>query len=143
MRIYSIARQYLLRHLFALGAFILIVPNTTQAQDEALTVFSPRQITHERLGRDSVSGAPIEKTTVSEQVAYRDLDLSKSSDVDRLDERLKEAAESVCSELDRLSFSYSGEVHRNCVRNALRSAGKEVDAAVASANRGYGNADKP
>jgi len=143
MRIYSIARQYPLRLLFALGAFSLVIPIAAKAQDEALTVFSPRQITREEVGRDSVTGAPIEKDTVSEQVAYGDLDLSRSSNVDELDKRVREAAEGVCSELDRMASWYSGEAHRNCVRQALKSAGDQIDAALARVNRGYGNADHP
>jgi len=144
MRIYSIARQYPCRLLLALGAFSLTTLSTiAEAQNEPLVVFSPRQVTREQVGRDSVTGAPIEKTTVSEPVAYKDLDLSKVSDVDELSKRVREAVEDVCTELDRLQFSYSSEAHRNCVRKALKSAGEQIDAAVATANKGYGNADRP
>jgi UrcA family protein len=142
MRIYSIARLYPLRLLFTFAALGLIMPNIAKAQDESLTIFSPRHVTREEVGRDGFTGAPIEETAVSELVAYGDLDLSKASDVDELGKRVREAAEDVCSELDR-ELSYSGEEHRNCVRSAMKSAHKQIDAALATANRGYGNADRP
>jgi UrcA family protein len=144
MRIYSIARQYPFRLLLTLGAFgLTTLSDAAKAQDEVFTVFSPRQTTREQVGRDAFTGAPIEKDTVSEQVAYRDLNLSKASDVDELDRRVREAAEDVCSALDRLAFTYSGEAHRNCVTKAIKTTGEQIDAAVATANRGYGNADRP
>jgi UrcA family protein len=156
MRIYSIARQHASWLALAFATFGLIVlSDTTMAQEatptqaaptaqaDEVTVTAPREVTRTRVGRSGI-GAPVEEVSVSERVAYNDLDLKKSSDVDVLNKRIKDAAEDSCSELDRLfPTSTSSRMHRDCVFKAVKVASLQIEAAVAAAGGKYGNADVP
>jgi len=53
------------------------------------------------VGRSS-SGAPIELLELRHRVSYADLDLAKQKDIAVLEQRVREAAASACSELDKL-----------------------------------------
>lgn len=146
MRNHSVVRQRSVGLISMLAAFgVVALTNIASAQQsEEVTVVAPREITREQVGRSSSTGAAIEDITVSLEVAYRDLDLKKSADVDTLNKRIRDAAEDGCSELDKLlPLTGTSATHRDCIRKAVRSASAQIDAAVATAGKGYGNADHP
>jgi len=112
-------------------------PLSTPSQPEQVTVTAPREVTRTRVGRSRI-GAPIEDITISEPVAFNDLNLKNPSDVEQLNQRVRDAAADGCDEIDRLyPLTRSVDTRRDCIRRAVRSASAQVDAAVAAA-RGYG-----
>jgi UrcA family protein len=71
--------------------------------------------------------------TVSRDVNYGDLDLTKPEDVERLKERTNRAAVQVCMDLDhRNPWSMTGlfGAHMPCVRNAQQQALAQVPGIV-------------
>jgi UrcA family protein len=138
MHAYRTARQHLPRLAFVLAALgLTLLSDAAIAQPDESTVVSPREVTREQVGRSATTGAPIEDVVVTQQITYSDLNLNKPADVNELNDRIKDAAQDSCSELDRiLPQTSSIRVRWECVRRAVRSANAQVNAAVA--NQGYG-----
>ena len=91
-----------------------------------ITVSSP---TVKTVGSDSLTGAPIEKSTVTARVAFDPSTLSTESGADELRERVLEAASEAC----RAALS---EDHEGCVLETVRSAQPQVDKAIARSKGG-------
>jgi UrcA family protein len=90
----------------------------------------------------SDDGLPVERYQAERAVSYANLDLSKTSDVAKLKERVKAAAKDVCKELDTaapLDVS-DDEGDTTCVRDATAGAMGQVKAAVAAATSGSAHA---
>jgi UrcA family protein len=140
MHAYPVARQHLPRLAFMLTALgLTLLSDAAMAQPDESTVVAPREVTREQVGRSATIGAPIEDTIISQQIAYNDLDLKNAADVSELNNRIRDAAQYSCSELDRFfPQTRSIRVRWDCVRKTIRSANSQVDAAVASAGQGYG-----
>src|SRR3954462_7366768 len=131
--------------VFGLQSFTA-TPATAQAApsgQEEVTVDGP-YVFHQQTTKRAMNGQMAEKTiSVSQQVSYSDLDLSKAGDVETLRTRVKTAAKDDCRELDR-RFSPSIYVpfddRRSCVRHATGQALARVDAiasqSLARANTG-------
>lgn len=109
---------------------------------ENITVDGPYTISQE-MTRRALRGRPPETTlSISQQVRYGDLDLSKPSDVDELRDRLSAAARDNCRQLD---LRFPREIHIpdqsrfQCLRNGRNNAVAQLEAitgrAVASADR--------
>jgi len=109
--------------------------------DEVITArdgpYTVRQETIQPLIRNprNKSEMEVRQTTVSKDVAYSDLDLSKDADVATLQERVRTAAIDVCREADRRAefARWPVNVGFNCVADAKLRAKMIVKQAVADA----------
>jgi UrcA family protein len=108
---------------FAIAALAVIgcARGTAAAHREAITVVVP---TLKTVGSDSLTGTPIEKSTVTARVAFDPLTLTTESGVARLRERVLEAASRTC----RAALT---EDYEKCVLETVRSAEPQVDQAIA------------
>jgi len=105
---------------------------------EEMTVIAPH-VHHRTIGR-SYTGVPVEELSLSRVVDYSDLDLSRWTDVRRLDYRVRQAASAACNELNReypetLYPSYQSSDH-SCVTKATDEGMAQARLVVAQAN-GY------
>ena len=118
------------------------VPAWAAAESEQITVDGPYTVRQEVTKR-ALSGDIGEMNfSVSQNVGYSDLDLTKQADVEKLRERVKMAAKETCKELDRrfpVSI-YIPVTGRSCARDAARDGLARVGAiaarSVASVDRG-------
>lgn len=93
------------------------------------------------VGRALATGAPIELVTVDYHVRYADLDLVKHADVMTLQDRIETAAKAACGQLDELfPFAESYPQTRDCVQDAVRAAGPQIQQAIAGAQNGSAEA---
>jgi len=111
---------------------------TYQTTTEEMTIIAPN-VQPRTIGR-SYTGAPVEELSLSRVVDYSDLDLSRWTDVQRLDHRIRRAAYAACNELDReypqaLHPSYQSS-DLGCVARATDEGMARARLAVALAN-GY------
>jgi len=117
------------------------------AQDDydsgsAVTVVAPR-ITHERTGQinNDGLGLPVERMSVSYDVDYSDLNMSRRSDRMRLEERIDVAASNSCRELHTRfpdsSFvpTHSDFNENNCQFQAVRAANDQLSDNLAAAHQ--------
>lgn len=144
MGIYSIAKKRPLHLVLMLAGFELLWLGNmagAQTQQEEITVVAPREVERKTVGR-AYSGAPIEEISVSYQVAYDDLDLKKPADVDTLRTRIAGVAKEACKDVYQLPPYFGVRSQQDCIRKSIKSATKQIDAAVA-ARQGYGNAGQP
>jgi UrcA family protein len=115
----------------------------TKAVPEEVTVSGPYTITRQDVGRMAGTGGweEKEKLSVSKQVAFSDLDLSKPADVDTLKDRVKKTAREVCRELDR-RFPPSIYIpdDDNCVQGATHDGLKRVAELSAQPNQAVASA---
>jgi UrcA family protein len=113
---------------FALGT-IPLISTRAQADDpeqvDQVTVSAPSVRT---VGRDSATGAPIEKTTKTVSIKFDPVTLTTNSGVSLLRDSVSEAAHKVCASMDPIDPE-----DETCVRNALESANPQVEAAIARA----------
>jgi len=86
--------------LAGIGLAILAGPATAQPTEE-ITITAPR-VVHEQVGRSPSTGAPIERISLTRQVDYSDLDLTKPADADELEKRVSDTAKEACKQLDSL-----------------------------------------
>lgn len=116
----------------ALGGLAFTAPASAAPEDE-LTIYSPYKVKRERSG--SLSGDNI---SVSRRVSYSHLDLRYAGDINRLQRDVEYAAVDVCAEANRLSrVSFSAADSRECYRDAVTDARRQVNRAVARANYRY------
>ena len=99
---------------------------------EEITVTAPRTI-HEQVDRSSMTGAPIERITLTRQVSYADLDLSKTVDANMLKARIADKAIEACKQLDSLYPLLPKD--SDCVTKATDGAMEQADAAIAAAGK--------
>ena len=115
-------RRFLLA-AFAIAALAVIgcARATAATRGPDITVSVPTVKTVES---DSLTGAPIEKSTVTARVAFDPLALTTDSGVARLRERMLEAASQAC----RAALT---EDYERCVLQAFQSARPQIDEAIA------------
>ena len=82
----------------------------------------------------SAVGAPLEQVSLLRRVSYADLDLSTKAGEAELRSRVKRNARAACRQLDRL---YPLEIKNapQCIKKAIAEASRQVDAAVAAAQK--------
>lgn len=115
----------------ALVAIGLALSTSAIAADTVheLTVTAP-EVTRERVGRSTI-GAPIDLVAVTHRVDYSDLDLSRTADAAKLQERVRASADHACAELRKIvRFDH---VDRRCERQVAQRAMEQVNAAIAAA----------
>jgi len=79
-------------------------------------------------------GSPYEAVELTRRVSYADLDLSQSSDVKALENRVDVTAKETCRDLSEMFAPYMTTDQTNtCVRRAVADAMDQVDSAVAMA----------
>ena len=82
----------------------------------------------ETVGSDSLTGAPLEKSTVTARVAFDPPTLTTESGAAHLRARVLEAASEAC----RAALTEDDE---RCVREAIQTAQPQIDAAIARSKR--------
>ena len=108
-----------------------VAAQTAAEPTENVTVFAPYVVK-----KDSAPSG-VQAVTISREVSYHDLDLTKDGDVAALEKRVNQAAKDICGELDS-RFSVGTQVwkqtrqDRECVKNASGSALVEARAVVAA-----------
>jgi len=108
--------------LVAAGAQAQTQPHTVRE----IVITSPR-VVHERIGRSS-NGAHEELISLSHRITYDDLDLSKTADLATLRNRVREAAELGCQQLEKI---YPLSNHDpDCVKKAVGRAMPQIRAAT-------------
>lgn len=82
----------------------------------------------------SAVGAPLEQVSLMRRVSYADLDLSTRAGEAELRNRVKRNARAACRQLDQL---YPAEIKNapQCIKKAIAEASRQVDAAVAAAEK--------
>ncbi|QOC23434.1 UrcA family protein [Wenzhouxiangella sp. AB-CW3] len=89
-----------------------------EASVDRITVFAPR-ITRERSRRGSM--AHVEKMERTAVVDFSDLDLSRTADLFELEDRIHEAASTICEELAE-SYPQGQPATPVCIRRAVDDA---------------------
>jgi UrcA family protein len=129
------------------GAALLILlpgaamPAWAAPESEQITVDGPYTVRQEVTKRGMGGELAEQNLSVSQNVGYSDLDLTKHADVEKLRDRVKTAAKDTCRELDRRFpvSTYIPVTSRSCARDAARDGLAKVDAvaakSVASADR--------
>jgi UrcA family protein len=109
----------------AIGALAVLSTRAHAAEFDPITVSAP---TVETMGYDFALEGPIEKTTVTARIAVDAQTLTMDSGVTLLQDRVLEAANQACSAADPFTLDDD-----TCVREAVRAAQPQVDAAIARA----------
>jgi UrcA family protein len=97
------------------------------APPEEVTIYAP----HYRAPERSTIGAPIENVAISETVRFNDLDLNSAWGINRLDERIRAKAESLCHRIDIGRVPVDDP--QDCYRDAVADAHAQVDAIIQQA----------
>jgi UrcA family protein len=79
----------------------------------------------------AAEAAPINETRFAEQISHNDLDLAKSDDAARLEERVRNRIRQLCQNGGRDGASL--RLERECRSSALADAGHQVRVAIANA----------
>jgi UrcA family protein len=104
-------------------------PVTPEAgTNEVVTVTAPRA--HQRQRSDI--GAPIVNVALSREVRFDDLDLTTAHGVRELRARVRDAASTLCREIDQ-QYLVTEDDSRSCVSAALDDAMGQADAVIAGA----------
>jgi UrcA family protein len=98
----------------------LALSTGAMAQDSREGTAAAPEVSTVRDGR-SIIGAPIDIITVRERVGHSDLNLSRTADATELNERIKAAAQSVCTALRR-TVPFEDVNYVTCVRQAMQRA---------------------
>lgn len=123
--------------LFALAAAgFAMEANGANAQQageviEEIIIEAPRVVRHEV--ERTATGTKIELIQLRRRVSYADLDLTKHSDVTKLEERINTTAEQACSQLAEL-FPLAASDNPDCVDRAVDDAMEQMEKVVASVN---------
>jgi len=118
--------------ILAVGALVGVTIGSECAvaqTTEEITVTAPRMV-QKSVGR-TYSGVPVQETSISYQLSYADLDLTKTAGVSELDRRIEIMAKQACNGLDNLN-PLSGK-DPTCVRNAINSTADQRKHAIAAA----------
>lgn len=119
--------------LAALIATVAIPQATVFAQEEErvlenVTVVAPR-ITEQRRTGSTMFTEVVERDAI---VDISDLDLSRTADVRKLDNRIREAAQLICEELED-EYPFGRPDVSTCVNRAVEDAMDQADKAVGQA----------
>src|SRR5215471_7324295 len=108
-------------------------PVSARRASEEMTVYeSPFIVRQEQVSRGWLTSLPETRISVSRDVSYADLDLSKATDVTAMEGRIRDAARENCRELNRrypaTIFVPVGTVgNSTCVRDATNEGLAQLD----------------
>ena len=104
---------------------------------EEITVVAPYEVQRTEVGRSPTTGGKIELISLTRHVSYADLDLTKQSDVNELEARIKKMAKDSCKRLDEMyppSMYPPATSGQDCVKMAVADSKTQIDRAVSSAH---------
>lgn len=111
-----------------------VVKPDPYAYEENEIVVVPYGIQRYETGRNAPGSIAREQVLQLSRVISTDgLDLRYDPDVAALNQRVEYTAREICNELDRASAGQSTTSDRECVRDAVRAAEPQVEAAVVRA----------
>jgi len=116
--------------LAGIGLAILAGPAAAQPTEE-ITITAPRVI-HEQVGRSPSTGAAIERISLTRQVSYADLDLTKPAGAAELEKRVGDTAKEACKQLD--SLYPLAPKDPTCIDKATDGGMKQAKAAIDAAH---------
>jgi UrcA family protein len=111
--------------VLALGALAFMSAGAQAADPDEVTISAPSV---KIVGRDAATGAPIEDVTEKATLKFAPVTLTTNSGVALIKDSVLETARKVC-----YSMSLPLSDDDTCVRDAVKSAQAQVDAAVARA----------
>ena len=114
---------------FALGALAFMSAGAQAADYDEITISAPDVKT---VGRDAATNAPIQEITKQATVKFEPAQLTTSSGVALLKDSVFDAALKVCNSIT-LTMSDGDENDESCIRDAVKSAQAQINAAVARA----------
>ncbi len=109
---------------------LAVAQHASEMMDEVV-VEAP--ITVRQVGRTNI-GARIELIELKRRVSYADLDLSKHADVIELEARVETISKESCEKLSAMYPLDSVTERRRCIKKAINSAEKQVQAAIVAAS---------
>lgn len=101
--------------------------------EEEITVVAPRIIRSKVREANSQGVGYYDMLTLTHQVSYADLHLAHPGDAKTLRDRIAKAANEICQELANVRPAEPKS--QDCVHNAMRSASRQADAAIAAAKQ--------
>jgi UrcA family protein len=113
----------------ALGALAFMSAGAQAADYDEITISPPNVKT---VGRGDVTNAPIQEISKQATVKFEPVQLTTNSGVALLKDSVFDAALKVCNSIT-LTMADADENEDSCIRDALKSAQAQVDAAVARA----------
>jgi UrcA family protein len=113
--------------LGALGTLAFISAGAQAAEPDEITISKPSVKT---VGRDELTGAPIEETAEQASIKFDPVTLTTNSGVALLKDSVFDAAFKVCNSI---TLTMSDDDSDTCVRKAVKSAQAQVDEAIARA----------
>ncbi len=121
--------------LAATGLVFKTGPAVAQQASEVMEeVVVEGPITVRQVGRANIIGARIEVIELKRRVSYADLDLNKHADVIELETRVETIAKESCEKLSAMYPLDSATERRRCIKKAINSAEKQVQAAIVAAS---------
>jgi UrcA family protein len=111
----------------ALGALVFMSAGAQAADLDEITLSAPSVTI---VGRDAATGAPIEDVTKKASVKFDSVTLTTNSGVALMKDSIYETARKVCYSIDP---SMLEEDNDTCIRDAIKSAQAQLDAATARA----------
>jgi len=111
----------------ALGALAFVSAGAHAADYDEITISAPSVKT---VGHDDATGAPIEEHSEKASVKVDPVTLTTNSGVALLKDSVLDAAVKVCNSI---SLPLSEDDNGTCVRDAVKSAQPQIDAAVTRA----------
>ena len=111
----------------ALGALAFMSAGAQAADPDEVTISAPSVKT---VGHDEATGAPIQDVTQTISIKFDPVTLTTNSGVTLLKDSVLQSALQVC---DSIGLPMSDDDDGTCVRNAVKSAQAQVDAAIARA----------
>lgn len=117
----------------ALLAVGLCIGTAVLADNELPTIKIEAAVINKKVIATTDIGVPTEEVTITRRISYSDLDLTKYSGTTALKQRVKEAAQLACKQLDELYPLEESESPR-CVKEAIASADHQVEEAIAAAH---------
>jgi UrcA family protein len=113
----------------ALGALAVMSAGAQAADFDQITISAPNVKT---VGRDDATNAPIQEITKQATVKFEPVQLTTNSGAALLKDSVFSAALKACNSIT-LTMADADENDESCVRDAVKSAQAQVDAAVARA----------
>lgn len=113
--------------VLALGALAFMSAGAQAADYDEVTISAPSVKT---VGRDAATGAPLQEITKKASVKFAPVTLTTNSGVALLKESVFDAANKACSSI---TVTMSDDDDDTCVRDAVKSAQAQVDAAISRA----------
>ena len=120
--------------VYLVGAILVLTSLSVAAQDAAPT--EEVDVTAPYVVKTGATRSGIDTVTMRSHVNYHDLDLTKDGDVATLQERINDAAKTLCRKLDNHYSTGSWKKTRqdlDCPKNAAAGAQAEADMVVAAA----------